>query len=69
MRPHASVPPPPPPADARGETVLKSPVRLWAYAGYNFWRWDLVMELGGAPGVMEYWIVCSTDHFFLSPHK
>ncbi|GFR40520.1 hypothetical protein Agub_g1089 [Astrephomene gubernaculifera] len=38
--------------------------RLSSYAGYNFWRWDLHLQLGPAPALVEYHVVCSADHFF-----
>eukprot|EP00198_Chlamydomonas_reinhardtii_P002710 XP_001692046.1 predicted protein [Chlamydomonas reinhardtii] len=51
------------------DVVLRNPVRLWSYAGYNFWRWDLALQLGGAPATLEYCVVCSTDHFFTTHKK
>ncbi|KAG2442407.1 hypothetical protein HXX76_002493 [Chlamydomonas incerta] len=53
----------------RSEVVLRNPVRLWSYAGYNFWRWDVALQLGGAPATIEYCVVSSTDHFFTSHKK
>ncbi|KAG2448173.1 hypothetical protein HYH02_006758 [Chlamydomonas schloesseri] len=53
----------------RSEVVLRNPVRLWSYAGYNFWRWDLALQLGGAPATLEYCIVSSSDHFFTTHKK
>lgn len=46
------------------EVVNRTPTRLWSYAGYNFWRWDMALKLGAAPAVVEYAVVCSSDHFF-----
>ncbi|PNH09390.1 hypothetical protein TSOC_003985, partial [Tetrabaena socialis] len=46
------------------ELVLKTPLLLWSYAGYNFWRWDLHVQLGLTPSSIEYAVVCSADHPF-----
>lgn len=53
----------------QAEVVLRSPLRLWSYAGYNFWRHDLVLQLGSAPAVVEYYLVPSTHHFYSANEK
>ena len=32
--------------------------------GYNWWRFDVVLQLGSEPAVLEYAVVCSTDHIW-----
>ncbi|EFJ41758.1 hypothetical protein VOLCADRAFT_121617 [Volvox carteri f. nagariensis] len=46
---------------------IRNPLLLWSYAGYNFWRWDMAFQLGNDPTVVEYFEVCSEDHWF-TPH-
>ncbi|KAG2487923.1 hypothetical protein HYH03_013503 [Edaphochlamys debaryana] len=50
------------------EVVLRTPLRLWSYAGYNFWRFDLHMQLGAMPAVVEYAVQPSSHHMFHTVH-
>lgn len=76
--PHSSTQPPPlalrpaplPCRDANGprsEVPLRSPLRLFSYAGYNFWRWDLSVEVLPVPRVVQYGVWCSTDSALSRP--
>ncbi|KXZ56912.1 hypothetical protein GPECTOR_1g822 [Gonium pectorale] len=51
------------------EVALKNPIHLFAYAGYNFWRWDMTLQLGPVPTTIEYAVIFSTDHFFTTPTR